>query len=188
VRRSRRFNPRVALAMAHDVAASGVAWAAAFWLRLNLELPSEFAAAMLQTLPLVVGVQTLFFWRFGLYRGIWRYASLHDLRLIALTLTVTAPAVPALLVLLRLTALVPRSVFLLDPLLLLLMMGGSRMAYRAWKEGRVAGLAKAQAAPVLILGAGDAADALIRELSAKRDWRPWGCSTTPRKQGARSMA
>ncbi|HEY7758317.1 MAG TPA: nucleoside-diphosphate sugar epimerase/dehydratase [Burkholderiales bacterium] len=174
MRRSRRFNPRVALAMAHDVAASGVAWAAAFWLRFNLELPSEFAAAMLQTLPLVVGVQALFFWRFGLYRGIWRYASLHDLRLIALTLTVAALAVPALLVLLRLTVLVPRSVFLLDPLLLLFVMGGSRMAYRAWKEGRLGGLARVQAAPVLILGAGDAADALIRELSAKRDWRTVG--------------
>jgi FlaA1/EpsC-like NDP-sugar epimerase len=54
------------------------------------------------------------------------------------------------------------------------MMGGSRLAYRAWKEGRVASLGTVQAAPVLILGAGDAADALIRELTAKRNWRVVG--------------
>ncbi len=174
MRRRGRFNPRTVFAAVHDVVASAVAWVAAFWLRLNLDLPPDFAAVMLQTLPLVVGTQALLFWRFGLYRGIWRYASLHDLRLIALTLAIAALAVPALLVLLRLAAPVPRSVFLLDPLLLLLVMGGSRMAYRARKEGRVAGLAKVQAAPVLILGAGDAADALIRELSAKRDWRAVG--------------
>jgi FlaA1/EpsC-like NDP-sugar epimerase len=133
---------------------------------------------------LVVGTQALLFLRFGLYRGIWRYASLHDLRLIVIAVSVAALAVPALLVLMRLAALVPRSVFLLDPLLLLFMMGGSRMAYRARKEGRVASLAKVQAAPVLILGAGDAADALLRELSAKSDWRAVGLlDDSDRKQG-----
>ena len=60
----------------------------------------------------------------------------------------------------------PRSVFLLDPLLLLVMMGGSRLAYRTWKDGRIASLAKIDAVPVLVLGAGHTADALIRELSA----------------------
>jgi len=62
----------------------------------------------------------------------------------------------------------------IDPLLLLFLMGGSRLAYRAWKEGRIAGLSSVAGAPVLILGVGDAADALIRELSAKRDWRVVG--------------
>jgi FlaA1/EpsC-like NDP-sugar epimerase len=167
-------NPRTALAMVHDVAACALAWTAAFWLRLNLELPEPWIGVLLETLPVVVVLQAALFWRFGLYRGIWRYASLHDLRLIAVAVAVAALGVPALLVLLRLAAPVPRSVFLLDPLLLVLMMGGSRMAYRAWKEGRVASLAKVQATPVLILGAGDAAAALIRELSAKRDWRAVG--------------
>jgi FlaA1/EpsC-like NDP-sugar epimerase len=160
--------------MVHDVAACALAWTAAFWLRLNLELPEPWIGVLLETLPVVVVLQAALFWRFGLYRGIWRYASLHDLRLIAVAVAVAALGVPALLVLLRLAAPVPRSVFLLDPLLLVLMMGGSRMAYRAWKEGRVASLAKVQATPVLILGAGDAAAALIRELSAKRDWRAVG--------------
>lgn len=169
-----RIDVRTALAMLHDVVAAAVAWSLAFWLRLNLELPADYAAVMLQTLPLVVPVQAFLFWRFGLYRGLWRYASVHDLRLIVVAVTVAGLAVPSLLVLLRIVDPVPRSVFLLDPLLLLVMMGGSRLAYRTWKDGRIASLAKIDAMPVLVLGAGHTADALIRELSATCSWRVVG--------------
>ncbi len=167
-------NIRTALAMLHDVVAAAAAWGLAFWLRLNMELPDEYAVLMLQTLPVVVPVQAFLFWRFGLYRGLWRYASVHDLRLIVIAVAVAGLAVPSLLVLLRIANPVPRSVFLLDPLLLLIMMGGSRLAYRTWKDGRVASLANVDAVPVLVLGAGHTADALMRELSATRSWRVVG--------------
>jgi FlaA1/EpsC-like NDP-sugar epimerase len=170
----RSVNPRTLLAMLHDVAAAALAWVMGFWLRLNLALPEPFAGVAVHTLPVVVTVQAIIFWRFGLYRGIWRYASMHDLRSIVMAVAVGAVVVPALLVLLRLADPVPRSVFILDPLLLLIMMGGSRMAYRAWKEGRLAGLGNVNSAPVLILGAGDAAATLVRELAVKRDWRVVG--------------
>src|SRR5262245_40742394 len=169
-----RINPRTALAMLHDVAAAAAAWVLAFWLRLNLELPPDYADAAVRTLPVATFVQAVIFWRLGLYRGIWRYASLHDLRLIVLAVGAGALAVPFVLLLLRLAAPIPRSVFVLDPLLLLFMMGGSRLAYRAWKEGRIASLNSMVGTPVLIFGAGDSADALIRELSSKRDWRVVG--------------
>jgi len=178
-----RPNPRTALAMLHDLLATGAAWAGAFWLRLNLELPDVYAASMLNTLPLVMGLQALILWRFGLYRGIWRYASLHDLRLIMLAVGLCALAVPALLVLLRLADPIPRSVFILDPLLLMFMMGGSRLAYRAWKEGRIAKLPGGRL-PVLVLGAGDAAEALVRELAGSTTWRAVGLlDDSPAKQG-----
>jgi FlaA1/EpsC-like NDP-sugar epimerase len=157
--------------VAHDVIAVAAAWLLAFWIRLNLELPPPYGNIVLQTLPVALVLQPLIFWRFGLYRGLWRYASLHDLRLIVMALVAAALAVPAMLVLLRLADPVPRSVFVVDPLLLLFIMGGSRLAYRAWKEGRIANLSNGAGVPVLILGAGDAADGLIRELSGKREWR-----------------
>jgi FlaA1/EpsC-like NDP-sugar epimerase len=163
-------NPRALLALLHDMVAAAAAWMLGFWLRLNLELPPFYAEIMLSTLVAVVPLQAAIFWRLGLYRGIWRYASLHDLRTIVLAVMVGALAVPALLVLLALAGGVPRSVFILDPLLLVFMMGGSRLAYRAWKEGRLAGLDHAGATPVLVLGAGDDAETLIRDLSSKRDW------------------
>ena len=182
--RLQTINPRTLLAMLHDIVAAGLAWALASWLRLNLDLPAPYGAVMLRTVPVVILLQALIFWRFGLYRGIWRYASIHDLRNIVPVVAIAAATVPALLVLLRLANPVPRSVFILNPLLLLFMMGGSRMAYRAWKEGRLASLTSVDASPVLILGAGDAAAALIRELSIKRDWRIVGLlDDADRKQG-----
>ena len=79
-------------------------------------------------------------------------------------------AVPGALFLLRSDAIVPRSVLLLDPALLLLMMGGSRFGYRAWKDHRL-GLTPADTQPVIVLGAGLAADTLLRELF--RTGGPW---------------
>lgn len=166
-------NLRTASAMLHDFLATGIAWAGAFWLRLNLELPDSYLHIMLRSLAPVMFLQALIFWRFGLYRGIWRYASLHDLRLILSAVAVAALSVPALLVLLRMADPVPRSVFIISPMLLLLLMGGSRVGYRAWKEGRIASLAR-QGVPVLILGAGDAAEALVRELAGSGSWRVVG--------------
>lgn len=169
-----RLNPRTTLALTHDVAASAVAWAAAFWLRFNLGVPSHYLNIMLHTVPIVVAVQTLIFWFAGLYRGIWRYASLHDLRLIVIAVGASALAIPSVFVLMRVADPVPRSVFLLDPLLLIFLMGGSRMVYRAWKEGRVGTIRKEEGVPMLILGGGDSADALIRELHGKHKWNPVG--------------
>jgi FlaA1/EpsC-like NDP-sugar epimerase len=169
--RSPPISARTLLAVMHDVVAAGGAWFLAFWIRMNLELPAPYGDIALRTVPVAVILQTLIFWRFGLYRGMWRYASVHDVRQIVLGLMSAAIAVPAVLVLLREADPVPRSVFVLDPLLLLFIMGGSRFGYRAWKEGRIANLSNHEGVPVLVLGAGDAADALIRELSGKREWR-----------------
>ena len=63
----------------HDVLVAALAWLGAYWLRFNLAVPSEFQAAALSTLAWVVPLQAVVFWRFGLYRGIWRFASLPDL-------------------------------------------------------------------------------------------------------------
>ncbi len=168
------INPRTIAAFLHDVVAAGIAWCIAFLLRFNFDIPPEFAATLRGTLIWVVALHAVLFWPLGLYRGIWRYASLHDLRRILTAVTLAAVAVPALFILLRVSTPVPRSVFVLSPLLLILMMGGSRLAYRAWKERYVIGLNKLDAKPVLILGAGNAAVSLIKELAPSREWRVVG--------------
>ncbi len=67
---------------------------------------------------------------------------------------------------------VPRSVYLIAPVLLVGAMSGSRLLYRAWKEGRLLGLVRhPEAAPVLVLGAGSAASALLRDLANSAQWR-----------------
>ncbi len=159
------LNPRTVAIILHDILAAIFAWLAAYWLRFNLEMPPEFQAAALSTLIWVVPLQALVFWRFGLYRGLWRFASLPDLKRILLAVGLAALLIPLVLILFRVSAVVPRSVLILDPLLLVVLMGGSRLAYRAWKEHRLASMLHPESKPVLVAGAGTAADFLLRELA-----------------------
>jgi len=181
-----RLNLRRLTVFLHDLVAAALAWLAAYWLRFNLDVPHEFAAAMFARLPLVIAVHAAVFWLFGLYRGLWRYASLPDLRNIVMAVGIAALAVPTLLTLLDRGELVPRSVYLITPVLLAMVMGGNRLAYRAWREGHLAGIvAKPHAVPVLVLGAGAVAAALVKDLAASPQWRVVGVLDDDRgKRGA----
>ena len=75
-----RLNLRALLAMLHDLAASALAWLLSYWLRFNLDIPPEYMQNLVETLPWVVVLQATCFHAFGLYRGMWRYASLPDLK------------------------------------------------------------------------------------------------------------
>jgi len=163
---------RNALAFLHDIAATAVAWWLAFWLRFNLEVPADFVHGFFFTLPWVVGLYGILFLAMGLYRGLWRYASLPDLRRILVAVSIGALAVPALFTLAGLAWPAPRSAYLISPLLMILAMGGSRLAYRAWKEhGFASVMHPSEATPVIVLGAGSAGATLLKELSASRQWR-----------------
>src|SRR5882757_3741189 len=165
---------RAALAFAHDVLASGVCWVLAFWLRFNLETPEEFLPALTAAVTAAVPLHALIFWSLGLYRGSWRYASLPDLKRIGFACLIGALAVPALLAFFRADVNVPRSTFVLAPLLLAAIMSGSRIAYRAWKERSLYGNIHLTGEPVLVIGAGDVTVNLLRELERSRQWRAVG--------------
>ena len=106
------MNIRRFIVFGHDVVVAALAWLVAFWLRFNLDVPADYAAAMVSRLPLVIGVHAVVFWTLGLYRGMWRYASLPDLQRIVAAVGLAGLAVPALLVMLRMDDLVPRSAYL----------------------------------------------------------------------------
>ena len=165
-------NIRIALAVLHDLLAVAAAWLIAFWLRFNLELPEPYYEQALASVTWVVPLYAALFLASGLYRGIWRFASLPDLRRIAISVTIGALAVPAVLFMLQLT--VPRSVLVMSPALLIMIMGGSRLAYRSWKEHRLGALIPEDREPVVVLGATDAAVGLIKELSRSAQWRVVG--------------
>jgi len=165
---------RAALAFAHDVLASAVCWALAFWLRFNLETPEEFLPALAAAVAAAVPLHALIFWSLGLYRGSWRYASLPDLKRIAFACLIGAVAVPALLAFFRADVNVPRSTFVLAPFLLAAIMSGSRIAYRAWKERALYGHIHLTGEPVLVIGAGDITVNLLREMERSSQWRAVG--------------
>ncbi len=180
------MNVRARLALTHDLLAAALSWVLAFWLRFNLDTPPpEFLSVMLAGLPWVLVVYALVFWMLGLYRGLWRYASLPDLQRIVTAAGIGALAVPFAIALLQLPHVVPRSVYITAPILLAALMGGSRLAYRAWKERRLLGVVRhPRAEPVLVLGAGAAGAALAKDLRASRNWRLVGfLDDDPAKHG-----
>ena len=165
----RRANWRNAVAFGHDVAATAAAWCLAYLFRLNFELEEPFAAAMFSSLIWVVPLQAPLFVALGMYRGLWRYASFHDLRRILLAAVLGAMGIALVILLFRIPG-VPRSVLLLYPILLAAIMGGSRIAYRAWKEGHLSRLGSDDGRRVVVLGAGAAAANLLGNLGRSPEW------------------
>ena len=179
------LNPRSAAALAHDIVAAVAAWYLAYWLRFNTEIPQYIIPNMVDAMLWVVPLQTAVFFGSGMYRGIWRYASVADLQRIAVAVGLSTLMIALVLLMLpHQEPPVPRSVILLDPMLLVLILGGSRLGYRIWKEGRVRNVFGAPGMPVLILGAGDAAVDLLKNLARAGDWRVLGLlDDDPAKRG-----
>lgn len=167
-----KLNARAGLAFTHDLVATVVAWLLAFQLRFNFNVPAEMFVAMLHPLILTLPLQSYIFWKSGLYQGVWRFASIPDLRRILVAVGLATLGVAMLMLMMRFA--VPRSVLVINPVLLILLMGGSRFAYRSWKEHRLYNLTQFQGEPVLVLGAGETAIALLKSLSRSRDWRVVG--------------
>jgi len=173
------------MALGHDVAAAMIAWYLAYWLRFNTEIPQYNIPNMVSAMLWVVPLQVVIFFGSGMYRGMWRYASVPDLQRIALAVGLSTLAIALVLLLLPpQQPPVPRSVILLDPILLILILGGSRLAYRVWKERRLRNVLGSPGRPVVILGAGDAAADLLKNLARAGDWRVLGLlDDNPAKRG-----
>ena len=164
---------RAFLAAIHDILVAIFAWFMAYQLRFNFSIPAYFWHSLFLIAAIAIPIQLILFIRFGLYKGVWRFASIPDLKRIIFAATLSALIVTALISMLKI-AVVPRSVLLLNPLLLILLVGGSRFAYRAWQEHRLFGITTKQGTPVIVLGAGDAAIALVKELARGNEWRVVG--------------
>lgn len=153
------------LALMHDILVSCLVWGAAFALRFNFAIPQQFLMVIMYSLPLVIVVQGFCFYFMGLYRGVWRFASLPDLKRIVRAVGVASLILVCLAFLAYPHWVVPRSVLILNPLLLVLALGGSRFAYRSWKERRMFNAISHQGKPVIVIGVDDSAMHLLKELS-----------------------
>lgn len=173
------------VAFSHDILIASLAWYVSFLLRFNFSIPAEYAAVMFYTMPAVVILQGVIFWKFGLYRGIWRYASIPDLKRIIVSALLSLLIISTALLIFKIA--VPRSVLILDAMLLVVMMGGSRFAYRIWKEHRVYSLTRNLGMPVLVLGAGDATVSLVRDLSRSEEWQVVGILDDDRAMQGRQI-
>ena len=158
----------------HDILMIPAAWYLAYWLRFNLgTIPDNSLQVATLMLPVVVLCQSFSYFVFGLYRGIWRFASLYDF--IRIGKSVYVGALIATLVIFAITGMqhVPRSVIPLYMILLFVFLGGNRALYRSFKDQRMrVGGGKR----VLIIGAGESAQMLARDMlqHARGEYLPVG--------------
>lgn len=159
------------LAFLHDAIVVIVAWLMAFALRFNFHIPEQFIGYIWESLPVIFIFHSIAFYSFGLYKGVWRFASLPDLKRIMRAVSFAALLSATFALLVHPSIVIPRSVLIMNPMLLLLTMGGSRFIYRAWKERRLFNGIALQGKPVIVIGVEDASFNLIKELSKNPEWR-----------------
>jgi FlaA1/EpsC-like NDP-sugar epimerase len=156
------IHPRIAV-VAHDLVMTALAWWLAKLMRYALR-PEEIVSYHLLEIPLVLLVQGIILRWTGLYKSVWRFASLPDLWNILRGVVIGALAIyPSLFLYDRLDG-VPRSVLLLYPIILAVLLGGPRLAYRFWKDSRSALLQNQKVQRVMIVGADRAGEVLSRDL------------------------
>lgn len=169
----------------HDLLMVPVAWFGALWLRFNLEIiPQPYWQRALLLLPAVMVIHAIMFFHFGLYRGVWRFASMPDFIRI-LKAVLAAVGITIVLVFATITEWehIPRAIFVLHGLLLLILLGGPRFFYRWIKDHK---LYYQPGLRVLIVGAGQAGEMLVRDLlrDPNRDHQPVAfVDDDPRKKG-----
>lgn len=124
----------------------------------------------LRTLPVLVVVRLAAFLVFGVYRGIWRYTSMDDL--LTFAKAVVAGSIVSMTIVLfkfRFQGF-SRAVFAIDALVMLLLLAGSRIAFRFFRKV-IPAVGTANGRRVVIYGAGDAGELLLRELLNNRELR-----------------
>src|SRR5438034_8107050 len=149
-----------------DAALIAVAWWLAFWLRFDKGVPGPYHRLMIDTILVVIAIKLAIFIAFGFYNRWWRYVSTRDMW--GAARGVTAACIVADLVVYFAHPVhgfpLPRSIAVLDWLLLLAFVAGTRLIARSMLERPGAAMLVARGKEVIIVGAGDAAQLVIREM------------------------
>ncbi|MDE0941669.1 MAG: nucleoside-diphosphate sugar epimerase/dehydratase [Alphaproteobacteria bacterium] len=167
----RNINGRIATVAVHDIFMAALSFELAIWFRYqSYGKPQDFFFLWHGT-AIFACVCAIVFWRMGLYRGIWHYASLSDL--IAIVKAVTLAMLiylPVMFVMDRLDNFPRSAMFLNWPMLIAFLMI-PRLLYRFSKDGDLRAVFERTddgRVPVLLIGAGDEAETFIREMARNR--------------------
>jgi FlaA1/EpsC-like NDP-sugar epimerase len=164
--------PRAAIVV-HDLFMVWLCWMGLNQFRYSMEVVSLDLPFWSPEVLLILLAQGLVFWKVGLYRGVWRFASLPDLLNILKASIAGLLAIVLALFLYNRLDQVPRSVLVLYPIVLTALLGMPRLLYRTWKDHGLTRTDKA-AMRVLILGAGQAGETLVRDLRRAGAYQPVG--------------
>ncbi|HET6263306.1 MAG TPA: nucleoside-diphosphate sugar epimerase/dehydratase [Usitatibacter sp.] len=181
------LDARALAAAFHDGIALALAlFAAAMLLEPGATTPEriqDLLSVCAVAIPLQVAVNVFF----GVYQGVWRYTSLPDIQRIVFAALGGTVLVSGALHLAALDAYLGWREYLLYPLFLVGVMALSRMAFRSFKEWSLYGRGGEQGTPVAIMGAGDAAVGLVKELARSHEWRVVGMFDDDAKKRGRLL-
>jgi len=140
-----------------------------YCIRLDTLSLNGYWRQILQSLPVILVVRLSVFAYAGLYRGMWRFVGMRDLLKLIQAVTLSSIVSVVLIFLIFRLENYPRSVFVIDWFVVLVFIGGSRFAYRLYREGAFSTKLGGQDTSstgkrVLIVGAGKAGEAILREI------------------------
>jgi FlaA1/EpsC-like NDP-sugar epimerase len=152
-----------------DAAMIAAAWYLAFQLRFDFRVPPYYEGMLRDTILIVVAIKLAVFVAFGFYQRWWRYVSTRDMwRALAGVAVASVIAIAAVYFFYPVERLrLPRGVALVDPLLLLAFVAGSRLLARTVIERPKGGIV-ARGREVIVVGAGDAGQLIVRELQRSK--------------------
>ena len=166
-----KFNIRNRYVLIGDAILVVLSVLSAYILRLELiEIFSNYYLSLLWMLGLSLVIKLTVYYLFGLYRRMWIYASMKELRLVFIAVTVASALVSALMLALfynRFFISFPRSVLIIDWIQSIIFVGGLRYGLRMFAESwnRFSGNGRAVSQKTaLIIGAGDAGELVAKEL------------------------
>ena len=172
----------------HDGFMTVISWYLSYWLRFNLGIvPDVFLKEAATLLPIIVVVHLGTSIVLGVPRGAWRFTSLYDLTKVVQAVVFGIAITSALIFAYDRMWAVPRAVFLIHTLLLIVLLVGPRVLLRIWNDRRLRGGVSEDTEKVLVVGAGAAGEMLIRDLlrSIPRYYEPVALvDDDPAKQGS----
>ena len=168
-----RLRKEVLVLWAIDIFLVCVAWWGAFWLRFNFEIPDLFAALALESSFWIVVSYSVGLGAARVYRQVWRYTGLAELRQLTGGVLLAGLLCAVTVLMLRFPSF-PRSVFLLHPLIVLVLLSAVRAGWRTLTERSAP---TEGSTPLLIVGSlRDATDAL-RAMKGSMHWHCVGIAS-----------
>ncbi|HEY9514070.1 MAG TPA: nucleoside-diphosphate sugar epimerase/dehydratase [Gemmatimonadaceae bacterium] len=159
-----RFRHRRVLVIASHIALVITSYVLAFVLRFDGEIPAAYMPLFWTTLAPLIALRAGGFVYCRLYRGWWSYVGIREMVALLKAVAISSVLFAAFVLLSGNAQGYPRSVIVIDALLMLVLMGGARFGLRAVRESRRSKKGGPQPRRVIIIGAGDAGELLLREM------------------------
>jgi FlaA1/EpsC-like NDP-sugar epimerase len=163
-------NPKLYLVLLGDAALFALAHVTSYLFRFEFSLTPDRLQQIRDVLIWLVPLKLAVFFAFGLYRGMWRYTSVRDFWLIMQATVVSSLLATFIMIYLNRFEGYSRAVFIIDGILTFLLVGGLRMVIRSYfaiysgSRNDPDSLIKTHFKNVLIIGAGDAGEKILREI------------------------